>query len=178
MSVKEHLQDRYHHEHARRIAPSYEDDRKPFCSVIRPVETYPEVAVKHMRESNHPQQQPVFDRLHHLSTQRQLEGKKRREEIVKKQAERAFNRSGARFQNEDKISLERGADVYYRGMMHLVQKERRIARKAQQQHESYRTRLNLAQMIEYYFIMNDKVDFRDEADVYTEDGRDDHDRGL
>ena len=55
-----------------------------------------------------------------------------------------------------KISAERGLEVYYRGMMHLLKKERMLAAqhaKVARKDEPFETKLNLNQMYDYYIIL-------------------------
>ena len=91
-----------------------------------------------------------------VSKKKYLEGKKRREEIIRKQRLNALNRSGAMRKQVKKVSAERGSEVYYRGMMHLLKKERMLAAqhaKVAGKDEPFETKLNVRQMYDYYLIL-------------------------
>ena len=95
----------------------------------------------------------VFDRLHNsASREKELEGKKRREELARRQHVNKLYRSGAMCKKVKKIPIERGSDMYYRGMIHLLKKERLMA--AQHEGEQpFQTKLNLQQIHDYCVIL-------------------------
>jgi hypothetical protein len=99
---------------------------------------------------------PIFDRLHDCYKEKYLEGKKRRGEMSRRQRLHDLHRSGAMRKQVKKISAERGSEMYYRGMMHLLKKERRMAAqhaKVAGKEEPFETKLNLNQMYDYYIIL-------------------------
>jgi len=139
--------------------------KKPFCSVVGKVDRYP--TSRHQSHSFSAKQGhsncgqnglSVFDKLHECSKAKDVEGKKRREEIRRTLEERALWRSGEAYRTTEKISLDRATRIYYRGMLHLVEKERRMVQSAEKHNTRYKTLLNLGQMVEYYFAMIDKLD--------------------
>ena len=152
------------------------DERKPSCSAVSLLnattkrDRRPYAHVRHCqpntKESNtknritckgtEKKATSIFDRLHDCSREKHLEGKKRREEIIRKQRLNALNRSGAMRKQVKKVSAERGSEVYYRGMMHLLKKERMLAAqhaKVAGKDEPFETKLNVRQMYDYYLIL-------------------------
>ena len=152
------------------------DERKPSCTAVGSLNATtkrgrrPYAHVRHcqpnMQESNtknritckgtEKKATSIFDRLHDCSREKHLEGKKRREEIIRKQRLNALNRSGAMRKQVKKISAERGLEVYYRGMMHLLKKERMLAAqhaKVARKDEPFETKLNVHQLYDYYLIV-------------------------
>ena len=132
--------------------------KNPFSSVVGKIDRYP--TSRHQSRSFSAKQGhsncgqnglSVFDKLHECSKAKDVEGKKRREEIRRKLEERALWRSGEAYRTTEKISLDRANRIYYRGMMHLVEKERRMAQSAEKHNTRYKTLLNEGQMVEYYF---------------------------
>ncbi len=98
----------------------------------------------------------VFERLHSPTKEKQMEGKKRRAELTEKQRINDLYRSGAMCKPVKKVTAERGSEVYYRGMIHILKKERAMAA----QHalmtgkkEPFRTKLNLRQVYDYYTML-------------------------
>ena len=95
----------------------------------------------------------IFDRLHSDSMEKNEEGRVRREEVERKSI--AYNRwrRGDDIRPARKISKEQGTKLYYYGMVHMVHMERKIAEHAEELDIPFTTRLNLEQMINYYYEM-------------------------
>ncbi len=87
----------------------------------------------------------VFERLYDQSKSKHAEGKKRRDEMTRRQHLNDLYRSGAMCKKVKKVSVERGSELYYRGMVHLLQKERLMA-SLHQGKEPFKTKLNLHQI--------------------------------
>ena len=87
----------------------------------------------------------VFERLYDQSKSKHAEGKKRRDEMTRRQHLNDLYRSGAMCKKVKKVSVERGSELYYRGMVHLLQKERLMASHHQGK-EPFKTKLNLHQI--------------------------------
>lgn len=147
------------------------DGRKPFCSVVgssnssRKSNDHSKI-LRSQAAANRTQgvvgravvlKKPsatssTFDRLYGSSKDKQADGRSRREEIRKKHELNELYRSGAMCKKVKKVSPERGSEVYYRGMMHLLKKERMAAQSAFLE-EPYETRLNLPQVYRYYLSL-------------------------
>eukprot|EP00979_Chaetoceros_neogracilis_P018292 scaffold10568_cov139-Chaetoceros_neogracile.AAC.1 len=134
------------------------DEKKPmqpFYTVVRPIPLRPK---KRSTRSNTRKvvtaaNTYVFEQLHCCSQSKNAEGKKRREEIRRRSEERARRRYGVPQRMSGTISSERGSRLYYEGMMYKAQVERRVAEKAMELEIQFQTKLNLQQMLEYYFKM-------------------------
>lgn len=141
---------------------SFSKDRSPVVSVVRSSSNsaasagrnrqYPsdysyDYAIEDYENYN------IFDRLHSESMEKNEEGRARREEIERKSI--AYNRwrRGDDIRPARKISKEQGTKLYYYGMVHMVHMERKIAERAEELDIPFATRLNLEQMINYYYEM-------------------------
>ena len=123
--------------------------RKPFVRLPTHVNTPRERNNRHKFATINPS---IFQELHDCSKPKNSEGRKRREEIRNMSEERARKRNGA-YRTHTMISAERGSRLYYVGMMHKVQMERRVAERALELDIQFETRMNLQQMVGYYFKM-------------------------
>ena len=87
------LQENYSKRHYSTNNPT---KRRPFCSVVSSIDSYPEADRSQNTFRSNVQQgsTPVFDRLYECSSKKQLEGKKRREELWKKNNEMKMKRNG------------------------------------------------------------------------------------
>jgi len=133
------------------------DEKKriqPFYTVVRPISLR---AKKRSTRSNTRKvvtaNADVFEQLHCCSQSKNAEGKKRREEIRRRSEERVRRRYGVPQRTSGTISSERGSRLYYEGMMYKAQVERRVAEKALELEIQFQTKLNLEQMVKYYFKM-------------------------
>ena len=126
--------------------------RKPFCSMVRKVLNSSQTATTTVDRKKADYNPDIFYQLHEDSSWKNKEGRERRESIRVKSEERALWRNGA-YREKRQISAERGTRLYYVGMMHKVHKERRVAEKAAKLGNPHMTKLNLQQMIEYCFKM-------------------------
>ena len=131
-------------------------NRKPFCTTVG-LKSDSNLDSKTQKRSNarrvatksKPSGGPsIFERLHSSSNDKALEGKKRREEMAKKQRDHFLYRSGKKCKETGKVSAVRGSKVYYQGMMHVLKKELAALENARD-NEGFETRLNLPQMYEY-----------------------------
>ena len=125
--------------------------RKPFCSVVRKVLNSSQTAATTV-DRKFCYNPDIFYQLHEDSSWKYKEGRERRESIRAVSEERARWRNGA-YRETRQISAEHGMRLYYDGMMHKVHKERRVAEKAANLGNPHMTKLNLQQMIEYCFKM-------------------------
>jgi len=128
------------------------DARKPFCSVVRKELNLAQSATTTVDKKKVDYNPDIFYQLHEESSWKNKEGRDRRESVRIISEERALSRNGA-YRETGQISADHGSRLYYVGMMHKVHKERRVAEQAANLGKSHTTRLNLQQMIEYCFKM-------------------------
>ncbi len=71
---------------------------------------------------------PIFERLHQLSLERQLDGKKKRSAIQKAREEREAHRNGEMMKHKGTISLSQASEFYERCMQSKLERDMKIAR--------------------------------------------------
>ncbi len=133
--------------------------KKPFCSVVgNSIESYPKLRRQRKSfactlEDTH-SCIPIYERLNLYAIDKQLEGKRRREQLKKLSNKRKMARNGELVERR-KISASRGSEIYYRGMMHKLRRDGMSARSPD--NTSFKTKLNLNQMLDYYEILKGRT---------------------
>ncbi len=77
----------------------------------------------------------IFERLHQLSLEKQLDGKKKRSAIQKAREEREAHRNGEMMKHKGTISLSQASEFYDRCMQSKLERDKKIARAEEEKRE-------------------------------------------